>query len=221
MKLEVAVSAQEAAARGAALLATEAGAAVAARGSACIAVSGGHSPWAMLRELARKDIPWSRVTFFQVDERDCSIKNENRNFKHLRECLPKKAQIIAMPVEEGEAGTETYARRLGAAGTPPVLDVVHLGLGPDGHTASLVPGDPVLAVRDRDVAWTGAYQGYRRMTLTYPPLDRARLCFWLVTGQEKRDALARLLAGDRAIPAARVSAARRLVIADAAAAPAA
>lgn len=219
MKLEVTASPQAAAARGAALIAAEVGTAVAARGGACIAVSGGHTPWAMLRALARLDVPWAQTTVFQVDERDCDANDNDRNIKYLKECLPKKAQIVAMPVEDGDAGADAYARRLAeAAGAPAVLDLVHLGLGPDGHTASLVPGDSVLAVRDRDVAWTAPYQGHRRMTLTYPALDRARLCMWLVTGREKRAALARLLGGDRSIPAARVATARRIVIADAAAA---
>jgi 6-phosphogluconolactonase/glucosamine-6-phosphate isomerase/deaminase len=96
---------------------------------------------------------------------------------------------------------------------PPVLDLVHLGLGPDGHTASLVPGDPVLDVADRDVALTGLYQGRRRMTLTYPMLDRARRVLWLATGSDKAAMIDRLMAGDKSIPAGRVSSDRAIVLA--------
>jgi 6-phosphogluconolactonase len=127
-----------------------------------------------------------------------------------------------MPVESPdlEAAAAQYALTLREiAGSPPVLDLAHLGLGPDGHTASLVPGDPVLDVTDADVAVTGrAYQGRRRMTLTYPMLNRSRRILWLVTGSEKVDMLARLRAGDRSIPAGRVSQDRALVLADRAAA---
>src|SRR5256884_8188894 len=80
----------------------------------------------------------------------------------------------------------------------------NLGLGPDGHTASLVPGDPVLDVTDADVALTGVYQGRRRMTSTYPVLNRARRVLWLVTGKDKVAALGRLRAGDVSIPAGRI-----------------
>lgn len=215
MRLEVADSERAAAQRGAERIAAAARAAVQERGQAVVALSGGHTPWTMLELLARHELPWDRIVFCQVDERDCPEDSDDRNLKHIRAALPAAARIEPMPVERGDEGAPAYARSLAAlAGDPPVLDVIHLGLGPDGHTASLVPGDPVLEVDDRDVAWTGVYQNHRRMTLTYPLLDRARLVFWLVTGAAKVDALRRLLAGDGDIPAARVSAARRLVIAD-------
>ena len=127
----------------------------------------------------------------------------DRNLTHLHESLLEHAplrpeQIHAMPVESAdlEAAAREYAATLAAiAGTPPVLDLVHLGLGPDGHTASLIPGDPVLEVTDADVATTGVYQNRRRMTLTYPLINRARSILWLVTGSEKHEMLRRLLAG--------------------------
>lgn len=219
MKIEVHPSKEDAAAQGAKLIAEHVAAAIVGRGHAYIAVSGGHTPWAMLALLAKRNLPWEKLTVFQVDERECPIDSDDRNYKHLRENLPSKCHIEAMPVETPDGGDSAYARRLQAlAGNPPVLDVVHLGLGPDGHTASLVPGDPVLEVTDRDVAWTEPYQGHRRMTLTYPVLDRARFVFWLVDGAAKRDALARLKAGDPEIPAGRVHATRQMVIADAEAA---
>src|SRR5215472_14853038 len=161
------------------LISAEARAALAARGRFVMAVSGGHTPWQMLRALANEDVPWKSVHVFQVDERIAPAGDPDRNLTHLRESLLEHAplpadQIYAMSVEEPdiEAAARSYARTLQQiAGTPPVLDLVHLGLGPDGHTASLVPNDPVLNVTDRDVAITGVYQGRKRMTVTYPVIN--------------------------------------------------
>jgi 6-phosphogluconolactonase len=180
----------------------------------------------MLRALADADVPWLAVHVVQVDERVAPAGHPDRNLTHLRESLLEHAplpagQIHAMPVEEGDL--ETAAARYSAtleriAGSPAVLDLVHLGLGPDGHTASLVPGDPVLNVADADVAVTGAYQGRRRMTLTYRIINRSRRILWVVTGSEKAPMLCRLLDGDESIPAGRVSRERAGLIADAPAA---
>jgi 6-phosphogluconolactonase len=211
----------------AAILAAEARAAVAARGRFIMAVSGGHTPWQMLRAMAGEDVPWKGVHVAQVDERVAPAGDPDRNLTHLRQSLLAHAplsseQVYPMPVESPdlEAAAAQYAATLrGIAGSPPVLDLAHLGLGPDGHTASLVPGDPVLDVTDADVAVTGEiYQGRRRMTLTYPMLNRSRRILWLVTGSEKVDMLARLRAGDHSIPAGRVFQDRALVLADRAAA---
>jgi 6-phosphogluconolactonase len=207
-------------------IANEARAAVAARGSFAMAVSGGHTPWLMLRDLGREEVPWNAVHVFQVDERVAPAGHADRNLTHLRESLLEHAplraeQIYAMPVESPDLETAAieYAKTLQSiAGSPPVLDLVHLGLGPDGHTASLVPGDPVLDIKDADVALTGIYQGRRRMTLTYPILNRSRSVLWLVTGSEKTGMLARLQAGDTLIPAGRIRADRAVVLADRAAA---
>jgi 6-phosphogluconolactonase len=177
--------------------------------------------------MAGEDVPWKGVHVAQVDERVAPAGDPDRNLTHLRQSLLAHAplrpeQVYAMPIESPdlEAAAAQYALTLREiAGSPPVLDLAHLGLGPDGHTASLVPGDPVLDVTDADVAVTGrAYQGRRRMTLTYPMLNRSRRILWLVTGSEKVDMLARLRAGDRSIPAGRVSQDRALVLADRAAA---
>jgi 6-phosphogluconolactonase len=200
------------AARAAALVAGFARSAVAARGTFRFAVSGGHTPWAMFAELASEDVPWPQVELFQVDERVAPDGDPDRNLTHLRDSLRGgPAQVIAMPVTEPDL--DAAAARY-AAGLPDRFDLVHLGLGPDGHTASLIPGDPVLGVTGRLTAVTGEYQGHRRMTLTYPALARADQLLWLITGADKKDPLARLLAGDRSIPAGRVEASRSLILAD-------
>ena len=203
------------AAAGAAFVAEHARAAVAATGSFHFAVSGGHTPWAMFAELASETVPWDAVIIYQVDERVAPPDDPDRNLAHLRQALGSApAQVRAMPVNDGDlvAAAAAYATVL-----PAHFDLVHLGLGPDGHTASLVPGDPALAVTDRLVALTQPYQGRVRMTLTYPALARARQLLWLVTGGDKKGPLARLLAGDTTIPAGRVEAAASLVMADRAA----
>ena len=191
-----------------------------------MAVSGGSTPWQMLRALAGETVPWDAVQIVQVDERVAPAGDPDRNLTHLRESLLSHAplkpeQIHAMPVEwsDLEAGAGKYATLLGEiAGSPPVLDLVHLGLGPDGHTASLVPNDPVLEVMNADVAITGVYQGHRRMTLTYPIINRARRILWLVTGESKAGMLVRLIAGDRSIPSGRISQKQATIFADQAAA---
>lgn len=207
-------------------IAAESRAAVAARGRFILAVSGGHTPWLMLGALAEEPLPWQQVHLVQVDERVAPPADPDRNLAHLRASLLDRvplspAHVHAMPVEapDLERAARQYALSLqDLAGSPPVLDLVHLGLGPDGHTASLVPGDPVLDVADADVAVTAPYQGRRRMTLTFPIINRSRLVLWLVTGRDKVDALARLRDGDRSIPASRVRRERALLLADRAAA---
>jgi len=226
VKLEVFDDVDAVARAGAATIASAARAASAARGRFALAVSGGHTPWIMLRALASEDVPWASVHVFQVDERVAPDGHADRNLTHLRESLlqrvPLRAeQIHAMPVESNNLETAAleYAQVLRAiSGSPPVLDLVHLGLGPDGHTASLVPGDAVLSVADADVALTGVYQGRRRMTLTYPVINRARRILWVVTGSEKAEALHRLSQGDPSIPAGRVSREQALALVDRAAA---
>jgi 6-phosphogluconolactonase len=226
MEIEVLDDAGAAAEEAAAIIAADARLAVAARGRFVVAVSGGRTPWIMLRALANMEIPWKGVHVLQVDERVAPAGDPDRNLTHVRESLLAHAplrpeQIHAMPVESPdlEAAASTYAATLRElTGTPPVLDLVHLGLGADGHTASLVPADPVLAITDADVALAGPYQGRRRMTLTYPTINGARRILWLVTGAEKVAMLARLRDGDADIPAGRVRQDRALVLTDRAAA---
>ena len=222
MKIETLIDADAVARAAAAFTAEAARAAVAARGRFVVAFSGGQTPWKMLRALADEKMPWPGMQVVQVDERVAPAGDPDRNLTHLREsllahCPLRPEQVHAMPVESAdlEEASSRYALTLrDIAGAPAVLDLVHLGLGPDGHTASLVPGDPVLDITGADVALTGVYQGRRRMTLTYPVLNRSRRIVWLVTGGDKAGMLARLFKGDDSIPAGRIRRDQALVLAD-------
>ena len=225
MNIEVLPDADAVARRAAGFIADAARAAVGARGRFVLAVSGGRTPWVMLRALAQEDVPWQSVDVAQVDERVAPEGHPDRNLTHLRESLERAplepGQIHAMPVEarDLDAAAREYAETLHRlTGPSGRLDLVHLGLGPDGHTASLVPGGPELEVRDAPVAVTGVYQARRRMTLTFPVLDNARQILWVVTGDDKREMLLRLCDGDAAIPAGRVASHAAVVMADRAAA---
>jgi 6-phosphogluconolactonase len=221
LEIEILADAEAVAARGAALIAEAAADAIAARGRFTLALSGGRTPWAMIRALAAFPLPWTEIHIFQVDERAAPAGDDARNLVHLEDALGTlPIRIHPMPVEAAdlEAGAGAYALELkSVAGDPPVLDLVHLGLGADGHTASLVPGDPVLDAA-AEVAATGPYQGHRRITLTFPMLDQARRILWVVTGGDKADALARLEKADGSIPAGRVRQDRAWILADRAAA---
>jgi 6-phosphogluconolactonase len=200
---------------GAQFVAERVRAVVAERRDFHFAVSGGHTPWAMFAALASLEVPWDAVNIYQVDERVAPPGDPSRNLTHLTAALGSApATVLPMPVNDANltAAAAAYATDL-----PGQFDLVHLGLGADGHTASLVPGDPVLSVTDRLVAVTEPYQGHARMTLTYPALARARQLLWLVTGADKKAALSSLLASDTTIPAGRVQAAASLVLADRAA----
>ena len=218
-RLEVVADDRAAAQRGAELISAAGQAAVEERGAFAVAMSGGRTPWAMLAMLSdSEEMPWEQTELFQVDERIASPGSEERNLTHLvlGLSLDHQAALRPMPVTQRdlEIAALQYEHFL-----PPSLDLVHLGLGPDGHTASLVPGDSVLEVTDYRVYLTGThYQGHRRMTLTYPALAAARRIVWLVTGAEKREPLAKLLAGDTSIPAGRVENDDMVIVADEAAA---
>jgi 6-phosphogluconolactonase len=214
LKAEVVADAEAAARRGAELIAG----AITEGGARTLAVSGGRAPWRMFELLGERDLDWSSVTIFQVDERIAPDGDPDRNLTHLRESLPAEAFGRVRPMPVTDPDPDAAAERYGEA-LPETLDLVHLGLGPDGHTASLVPGDPVLEVSYRKVAVTGEYQGRRRMTLTYPALEAARAILWLVTGDDKVETLAKLRAGDESIPAGRVRNPEVKLIADREAAP--
>ncbi len=204
--------------RAAELVAEYARVAISARGEFTLAVSGGHTPGQMFADLARRqDFPWEQTAIYQVDERIAPDGDPNRNLTLLWDNLSPQAvsRLHPMPVtaEDLDIAADAYAAAL-----PERFDLIHLGIGADGHTASLVPGDPVLDVLDRDVALTAEYMGLPRMTFTYPLLNRARALLWLITGEAKRDALARLRAGDESVPAGRISRGQAQIVADAAAA---
>jgi 6-phosphogluconolactonase len=219
LAVEVLDDAEAAAGRGAELIVDAAREAVGERGRFTLAISGGHTPWPMLGQVAADpEMPLGRTELYQVDERVAPDGDPDRNWTRAAATLPlgELRGVHPMPVAmpDLESASRDYEQLL-----PDRLDLVHLGLGPDGHTASLVPGDSVLDVLDRHVALTGGeYQGRHRMTLTYPALDAARRILWLV-GEDAGEALSRLLAGDRSIPAGRVARENAVVIADRATMP--
>lgn len=227
-ELRVVTDADEAADVAAGLLADAIRTAVASVGTFTMAVSGGRSPESMFEALASEDLPWAAVHIWQVDERIAVAGDPTRNLVGFEAAVgARPCTVHPMPVEElldddvlgdAEASDAVCARY--AASLPGTFDLIHLGLGPDGHTASLVPGDAVLSVTDRAVAVTSStYQDRRRMTMTYPTLSRTGSLLWLVTGADKRAALSGMLAGDRDLPASSVEAPRSVVVADLAACP--
>lgn len=227
VRLVVEADSRTAATAAADLIASRAAEKLRASSQFAIAFSGGSTPALMFAALAEHGLEWSRVHVAQVDERVAPAGDAARNLTQLEGALLSRvpipaSHVHAMPVETAdlESGAAEYAARLRTfAGTPPTFDVVHLGLGSDGHTASLVPGGAALDEVDVDVTATEPYQGRRRMTLTYPVINRARLVVWLVTGADKAEQLERLLKRDTSIPAGRVEPGDAVVFADSAAAP--
>jgi 6-phosphogluconolactonase len=222
MVIEVLDNEDMVARKAAAIIAMEARRAVVLRGRFILAVSGGKTPWKMLQALTNEDVPWEGIHLLQVDERLAPYGHADRNMTHLHNSLydviPLLAgRIHAMPVEEYDpvAGAASYTQTiLEIAGSPAIIDLIHLGLGTDGHTASLILGDPVLDVTTRDVAVTGIYQGRQRLTLTFPIINRAASILWVITGREKSEMFKRLIDKDFSIPAGRVSQDNAIVLAD-------
>jgi 6-phosphogluconolactonase len=188
------------------------------KGEYDLALSGGKTPWAMIGLLGdMEEMPWEDAHIFQVDERVAPPGDEARNLTHLVQMLSIDHQAALRPMPVTSRDLELSAAEY-EVHVPEQLDLVHLGLGPDGHTASLVPGDSVLEVEDRRVAMTwDPYEGHRRMTLTYPALAAARKILWLVLGEKAREPLAKLLAGDRSIPAGQVENDNMVLVCDEAA----
>ena len=222
MKIEICSDATAAVHQAAAFIAERAREAVSLRGKFLLALSGGQTAKPLLKELGAQDLPWAQVHVVQVDERVAPGETLDRNLTDLQQTLVVSGklpaqQLYSMPVNDKNlpAAARQYAEILEQlSGSPPVLDLVHLGLGTDGHTASLVPGDPVLKIADADVALTNPYQGFRRMTLTYLIINRSRCILWLVTGAQKASILARLYRGDISIPAGHISRERTIIFAD-------
>ena len=196
--------------------------AVQARGRGSLALSGGRSPWAMMEDLFARALPWDRVHLLQVDERVAPDGDDQRNWTRIAPLLAGSPAAAARvhPMRVGEGADAAVRDYLGVlAGLDGPIDVVQLGLGDDGHTASLAPGDPVLDVVDDPVAATARpFNGTVRVTLTYPAIDGARDVLWLVTGAAKAEMARRLEAGDTSIPAGRVTAASQVLVLDRAAA---
>jgi 6-phosphogluconolactonase len=212
MNIHAFVNADEGAIAAAGYIAAQFRLAVSARRRFTLALSGGTSPLRMFDALTGETIRWEHVHLFQVDERLVPSDSPERNFARVRERLLAHVdippgQVYAMPVEldDPKAAAKAYAatlrRVLGADG---VLDLVHLGLGADGHTASLLPDDTALE-SNADVIVSRPYQGFRRLSLSLPLISAARERLWLVTGTEKSRALKSLIDGDRTVPAGRVA----------------
>lgn len=182
-----------------------------------LGLSGGSTPAPVFERLSRADLDWRRVTIVQVDERIAMAGTPERNLTDQQRyfgTLP--VEWLPLPVDDPEPGAlDRFARDFDrATGGTGRIDVAHLGLGGDGHTASLIPGDPVLDVTDRPVAVTEEYQDTRRMTLTRPVLDAVGVAIWLITGAEKADRVKQLLAGDRSIPAGQLRMERSVLVVD-------
>ena len=225
MNIEVLADAESVAREAASIIAQEGRISVSARGRFVLAVSGDSTSLRMLRALSQEQMVWERLHVVQVDECVEPTGDSRRCMARLRECLLDRsllrpAQIHTMPAEarDIEVAAARYALSLHrVAGSPPVLDLVHLTLGADGRAASLLPDDPVLDVTDKDVALTGTHEGRRWMTLTYPILNRSRFVLWSVTGADKAEMLRRLQQQDDSIPAGRVRSGMALILADCAA----
>ena len=194
--------------------------ATAKAGIFAVSLSGGSTPKQLYERLAeppyRETFPWSRTHWFWGDERFVPHDDALSNYRMVRQALLSRAPIPAanvhpMPTKglSPEAAASAYERKLksfyGAERLDParpLFDVTFLGLGPDGHTASLFPGTAVLAERDRWVAAVVGIKSEARITLTYPALESSRNVAFLVVGKEKRAILGRLCRGDASLPAA-------------------
>lgn len=196
----------------------EIAAAIRARGACHLALSGGKTPWLVLHQLADHDLQWDRVHLWQVDER-ISVDDPSDRYSVglegslLARDLLRPDQVHLMDVDnvDQSAAAAEYAATLKAECNC-TLDVVHLGLGTDGQTASWFPGDPGVDISDRQVAVLYPPGHGSRMTLTIPCVNAARRRLFLVAGDGKEDVLRRMLAGDPGLPASRVTTEGTLIV---------
>jgi 6-phosphogluconolactonase/glucosamine-6-phosphate isomerase/deaminase len=183
------------------------------RGTASVALSGGSTAPAMIDALLELDVPWQATTVWQVDERVAPDGEYDRNANQLV-ALPGRVRLMPVTAVDLRAAAGRYARAL-----PDRIDVVHLGLGADGHTASWPPGDAALLASARAVELVAAFHGRERMTLTRRTVNAARSRVVLVTGAPKRPIVERWLLDDRALPITAVRRTGTHLFLDPAAAP--
>ena len=225
MKIEIFPQTEQVAIQAAAYLEQVIRKALTHQKSFSLAISGGRTPWEMLKILSKADLPWQRINLFQVDERVAPDGHPDRNLTQLFQAIAgtpmvMQLRIFPMPVnaKDLDAAVKEYAEVLNEVTESKGLDLIHLGIGSDGHTASLVPGDEVLEIQNRLVAYTqNSYQGRIRMTLTYPLINAAKQILWIVTGSEKREMVQRMLQQDSSIPAGNIQQKNALLMVDKAA----
>lgn len=225
MKTEIFPQAADVALGAADYLAQQITTTLATQATFSMAISGGRTPWEMLRHLAQAQLPWEQVHLFQVDERIAPEGHADRNLTQLYQAIAgtemaARLHIHPMPVNDTDLAqaAQRYADTLREITGDGCLDLIHLGLGTDGHTASLIPGDPVCDEKQLAIACTThPYQGRQRMTMTYPMLNRAKRLLWIVTGSEKGDMLQQLLGQNPNIPAGKVAQTAALLYVDQAA----
>lgn len=222
MEIKIFQNSEEVANQAALLIAEMIREKIAEKGFFTLAISGGRTPWEMIKILAKEKLPWEKVHLFQVDERVAPDGNPDRNLTQLFQTIQEtrlmtRLNIFHMPVlaHDLENACAEYAHHIQEVTQSGKLDLIHLGLGADGHTASLIPGDSVCDILDRDVAMTARpYQGRDRMTLTYPLINRAEKILWIVTGEEKAEMLKRLVDQDPEIPAGKIAQNQAIIYAD-------
>lgn len=222
MQINVYSSAEEVAHEAAKWISSLAKRKIESKGSFSFALSGGRTPWEMLAKLAQENLPWEKINLFQVDERIAPEGHKDRNLTQLFQVLQgtrlmTRLNIFPMHVisENLQEACEEYAQHIERITGNSMLDLIHLGMGTDGHTASLIPGDKVCDVGNQMIALTAQpYQGRQRMTMTYPLINQAENILWLITGEEKKEMLVRMLNKDPEIPAGKIKQDQAILMTD-------